>query len=63
MMIRWYSCIITLDKMLDKLPSEVLHLVLEHLATTPDFVHYENDEQNEFHRSNWKTLAQLCKVS
>lgn len=49
--------------MLDKLPSEVLHLVLEHFATTPDFVHYDDDGQNEYHRSNWKTLARLCKVS
>ncbi|KAG9646433.1 hypothetical protein KCU64_g10524, partial [Aureobasidium melanogenum] len=49
--------------MLDKLPSEVLHLVFEHLATTPDFIHCDDDEQNEYHLSNWKALAQLCKVS
>ncbi|KAK6001973.1 hypothetical protein QM012_002463 [Aureobasidium pullulans] len=48
--------------MLDKLPSEVLHLVFENLATTPDFVHYD-DEQNDYHHSNWRALAQLCKVS
>ncbi|CAD0101359.1 unnamed protein product [Aureobasidium mustum] len=51
--------------MLEKLPNEVLHLVFEHLATTPDLVHYSDDDdgQIEYHRSNWKTLAQLCKVS
>ncbi|KAH0353113.1 hypothetical protein KCU81_g1605, partial [Aureobasidium melanogenum] len=49
--------------MLDKLPNEVLHLVFEHLATSPDFVHDDDEEQTNYHLSNWKTLVQLCKVS
>ncbi|CAD0095702.1 unnamed protein product [Aureobasidium vineae] len=49
--------------MLDKLPYEVLHLVLRNLATTPELIHYDDEEQNDYHLSNWKTLAQLCKVS
>ncbi|CAD0108036.1 unnamed protein product [Aureobasidium uvarum] len=49
--------------MLDKLPYEILHLVLQDLATTPELIHYNNAEEYAYHLSNWDTFAQLCKVS
>jgi hypothetical protein len=54
-----------LGNMLDRLPSEILHLVLQNLATSPDLVHKKKTPHGtySYHRSNWATLAQLCKVS
>ncbi|KAI5239828.1 hypothetical protein E4T43_06521 [Aureobasidium subglaciale] len=49
--------------MLEGLPVEVIQLVFKQLATTPELIHYDNVEQNTYHRNSWKALAQLCKVS
>ena len=49
--------------MLERLPNEILHLVLESLATSPRVLHVDENKYYENHRNNWKTLAKLCRVS
>lgn len=50
-------------QMLDRLPNEVIHSVLQNLATSPELIHNGDNINYNHHRDNWATLAQLCKVS
>ncbi|KAI4718687.1 hypothetical protein E4T48_05090 [Aureobasidium sp. EXF-10727] len=49
--------------MLDKLPLEVLQLILENFAVTPEYIHYDNGNDRVSYLSTWYTFSQLCKVS
>jgi hypothetical protein len=51
------------DNMLDKLPNEILHLVFQNLARSPELIHSEDAEHHNYHLDSWATLARLCKVS
>jgi hypothetical protein len=56
-----------LENMLDELPNEILHLILQNLATSPKLVHKAGTryvwDPYFYHRRSRATLAQLCKVS
>jgi len=50
--------------MLDTLPNEILHTILEPFATSPKLIHADdNNNYYYYHLDNWTTLAQLCRVS
>ncbi|KAI4762556.1 hypothetical protein E4T52_03981 [Aureobasidium sp. EXF-3400] len=57
-----YICI-DIGPMLDRLSNEIIHSVLQNLATSPELIHNGDDLNYNHHRDNWATLAQLCKVS
>jgi hypothetical protein len=62
-----------LKNMLDELPNEILHLILQNLATSPKLIHKTGTRYRGYdpyvydpyfyYRRSWATLAQLCKVS